>query len=789
MRCATSIWSTGACLLLAAAWAARGEAVSLRARLEADWARQDGVTNATPEYLKACAERRARRLADVPRRIVFVKHFNLNGSHYAYTEAQSDAQAERTFVPGAALCLLTLPAVSAGPAPGRATSGDAVPRGEAAVGLELARAGAPGGVRPDQGQAAQGVAAADGLPVVETLLETRDGVIRDPDVSYDGARILFAWKKSDRGDDYHLYEMDVATRAVRQLTAGEGVADYEGCYLPGGAILFNSTRCVQTVDCWWTEVSNLYACDRDGRNIRRIAFDQEHDNFPTVAPDGRVLYTRWDYNDRGQIYPQGLFEMNPNGTGQREFYGNNSWFPTTLIHARGIPGSSKVLAVATGHHSDQSGKLIAIDPRRGRQENAGAQLIAPVRPTPAVRVDAYGQDGDQFQHPYPLGERTFLVSYAPDPPPRGGRTGFGLYWMDVDGNRELLAWDEALSCARPVPLAARSEPAAWPSRSPYAGTNGVCYVQDVYAGPGMAGVPRGTVKRLRVVALEFRAAGVGSNGSRGPAGGALASTPVSTDNGTWDVKRVLGSVPVEEDGSAHFQVPARTPVYFQLVDARGCVVQTMRSWTTLQPGERQSCVGCHEDKNSAPPAGYGRSLAARLPARALEPFHGPARGFSYAAEVQPVWDRHCNACHNGGTGPEQSFSLLATPVEDKKAKRYWTESYLNLTRGGPSNRWVNWVSVQSTPSMLPPYAAGAAHSPLLPLLEQGHRGVKLAPAELEKVACWIDLLVPFCGDYREAAAWTPAEHEKYERYFQKRLRYAREEGPSDVALNGATGQR
>ncbi len=679
---------------------------------------QDGITNATPDYLRACAERRVKRLTAVPRQVVFVKHYNLTGSHYAYTEGQSDAQHERTFKPGAALCRLDLD----GPE-----------------------------------------------PVVETLLADPQGVIRDPDVSYDGKRILFAWKKSDREDDYHLYEMDATTRAVRQLTDGLGVADYEGCYLPGGGILFTSTRCVQTVDCWWTEVSNLYACDADGKNIRRIAFDQVHDNYPTVTSDGRVLYTRWEYNDRGQLYPQPLYEMNADGTGQRACYGNSSWFPTTIAHARGIPGSSKILAVATGHHSDQSGKLIVIDPRRGRQENEGVQLVAPVRETQAVRVDAYGQDGDQFQHPYPLDERTFLVSYAPTPPPRGGRTGFGLYWMDVDGHRELLVWDDALSCARPVPLAARPEPRVRPALAEAGATNGTCYVQDVYAGPGLAGIARGTIKRLRVVALDYRAAGVGHNGNRGPAGGALVSTPVAIDNGTWDVKRVLGSVPVEDDGSAHFSVPAQTPVYFQLLDDRGCVVQTMRSWTTLQPGERQSCVGCHESKNSAPPADYGLASAARKPARELEPFHGPARGFSYATEIQPIWDRHCLSCHTGQTGTNQSFSLRATPVEDKQAKRFWSESYLNLTKGGPSNRWVNWISAQSIPPMLPPYAAGAALSPLLTLLEKGHYDVQVSAAEREKVACWIDLLVPFCGDYREAAAWTPEEHAKYERYLNKRL--------------------
>jgi hypothetical protein len=667
---------------------------------------------ALAQYTQACEQRRARRLANVPQRFVFAKHYNMGGSHYAYTEGQSDAQAERNFHPGAALCLW------------------------------------------ENGQ-------------VRTLLADAKGVIRNPDVSYDGRRILFSWKKDLHKDDYHLYEMDAASGQVRQLTDGGGVADYEGCYLPDGGIMFNSTRCVQTVDCWWTEVSNLYRCDADGRQLRRLTYDQVHDNYPTVTHDGRVLYTRWDYNDRGQLYPQPLFEMNPDGTSQTEFYGNNSWFPTTIIHARGLPGSRHVIAIATGHHSDQSGKLILIDPAKGRQENDGVQLIAPVRATKAERIDAYGQDGDQFQYPYPLSETDFLVTYAPKNPGRDGRKGFGIYWMDVDGHRELLVWDDAVSCNQPVPVVARSRPRLRPSTVDERKTTGTYYVQDVYAGPGLKDVPRGTIKSLRVVALDYRAAGVGNNGNGGPAGGALVSTPVAINNGTWDVKRVLGSVPVEADGSAYFTVPARTPVYFQLLDAKGYTVQSMRSWSTLQPGERASCVGCHESKNSVPPV---TTYAQRNGPRELQPFYGPARGFSYAKEIQPIWDKHCVRCHTGEK--DKPFSLLATPREDTKAKRFWTESYLNLTQHGKPNKFVNWLNVQSIPPMLPPYFAGAVKSDLLKQLEAGHHDVKLSREELEKIACWIDLLVPFCGDYTEANAWTDAEKAKYEHFRDKRERLA-----------------
>ncbi|MDH7571483.1 MAG: hypothetical protein QHJ73_18055, partial [Armatimonadota bacterium] len=520
--------------------------------------------NALSLYLRACEQRRAARLLPLLKkwpRIVFTRHFNLGGSHYAYTEAQSDAQHERNFRPGGALCVLQL-------------------EDEA------------GAVSP----AIRGR--------VRVLVSETRGVIRDPDVSYDGRRILFAWRKGDRDDDYHLYEVDAEGGTPRPITQGLGFADYEGAYLPNGDIVFSSTRCVQTVDCWWTEVSNLYTCDPQGRFLRRLGFDQVHTNYPTVTDDGRVIYTRWEYNDRGQLFPQPLFQMAPDGTGQSELYGNSSWFPTAILHARGIPGSYKVVAVASGHHTFQAGKLVLIDPARGRQENAGVQLIAPVRPTPAERIDAYGQEGELFQYPYPLDEGHFLVTYHPlgwtSRETRATQPRFGIYFFTADGKRELLTAHPDISCNQPVPLAPRRLPHQRPSTVDYRKHTGTLYVQDVYAGPGLQGVPRGTVKRLRVVALEYRAAGVGQNANSGPAGSALVSTPISIDNGAWDVKVILGDAQVYPDGSAFFTVPARTPLYFQALDEEGRAVQSMRSWSTLQPGENAACVGCHEPKNTAP---------------------------------------------------------------------------------------------------------------------------------------------------------------------------------------------
>lgn len=865
-------------------------------------------------YWEACQQRRQQRLIGLRHQypvLVYTRHFNLGGSHYAYTEAQSDAQAERNFVPGGALCLLRLEGATERTA---------------------------------------------------TLLEDSDGVIRDPDVSYDGRSILFSWKQSDREDDYHLYEMDADTGEIRQITHGLGVADYEGIYLPNGDLLFNSTRCVQTVDCWWTEVSNLYTCARDGRFLRRLSFDQVHTNYPQVLADGRVVYTRWDYNDRGQIFPQPLFQMNPDGTAQTACYGNNSWFPTTLIHARGIPCSDKLVAIATGHHSDQSGKLVLVDRNAGQEENAGVQLIAPVRDTPAVRVDAYGQEGDQFAYPFALSENEFIVTYTPDPDPRPGTisTGrFGIYWMAADGRRELLACHPDQSCNQALPLTPRPRPKLRPSTVDYRKQTGTYYLQDIYVGAGLPGVPRGAIKRLRVIGLDFRAAGIGSNTNAGPAGGAVVSTPIAIGNGAWDVKVVYGDAEVYPDGSAAFEVPARVPLYFQALDADGYAVQTMRTWSTLQPGETFSCVGCHENKPHAPATGRPYPLAMRQGAQPLQPFYGPPRGFSFIGEVQPILDRHCVSCHSdrsrtrpsipahltpqrlakattlrgadapwqyttvqpsagweepgyddsawgsgvggfgmagtpglnlrtqwltsdiwlrgtfeapadisdhelvalvyhdedveaylngvlalraegyvvapgplpvraeavaalksgvntiavhchqtvGGQGIEvvlldagprpvltegagKAFSLLGDQTPEPASGRAWSDAYLALTTAqapagtyaGHSGALVNWVGAQSVPSMLPPYFAGAATSGLLQMLREGHNGVQLTREELDKIACWIDLNVPYCGDYTEANCWSEEQKARYQHFLSKRQRLRAKEQRNIEAL-------
>jgi hypothetical protein len=551
------------------------------------------------------------------------------------------------------------------------------------------------------------------------------------------------------------------------------------------------------VDCWWTEVSNLYTCAPDGRFLRRLSFDQVHTNFPQMLPDGRVIYTRWDYNDRGQIFPQPLFQMAPDGSKQIELYGNNSWFPTSILHARPIPGTGKVVAVISGHHTRQYGKLGIIDPAKGRQEEQGVQLIAPIRPAQADRIDAWGQEGGLFQYPYPISSTEFIIGYCPLGDNQDGpwpnkavalsNNLFGIYWFDIHGRRELLAFDNGISSNQPIPLRARPMSHVWPSTVNYTRKTGIYYVHSVYLGPGLAGIPKGTAKTLRVVALEYRAAGIGENGSEGPAGGALSCTPPSIRNGSWDVKRVLGTTPIHQDGSCLFTAPARTPLYFQVLDANHCAIQTMRSWSTLQPSELFSCTGCHENKNEAAPYDTPVMTAMKAVPATLEPFYGPVRGFSFPKEIQPILNKHCIICHDQRDlligrpgrmvdGQKKAFSLLAKETVDTTAKRRWSDSYLALTHNGDfDHELVNWPGAQSVPSLLPPYFAGAARSQLIRMLKAGHNRVILNQEEMDKIACWIDLFVPYCGDYTEANVWSDQERQTYQRFADKRRRMQAQE--------------
>jgi len=601
--------------------------------------------------------------------LLFTRRSPLGGQHYAYTESLSwNRDRPRFFKPGASLCTLSPP-------------------------------------RPDG--------------KLDVILESPQGVIRDPDVHFDGNRVLFAHKKSLDGDDYHLYEWDLATRQISQLTADAGFADYEGCYLPDGNIIFNSTRCVQTVDCFPVPASNLYLMDGRGRRIRRVTVNHVHDNFPSLLNDGRVVFTRWEYNDRWVLHLQGLAVIDPDGTGGTAYYGNNSYWPISMLHARAIPGGTEVVCTLSGHHDvDQCGEIGVFDIGRGTEEAAGCLHLWPPRKIEPIKDEFYWRKlSALYQFPYPLSKNFFLVSCKPR-----GKKHFGIYLIDTFGNRELIFEDRAISCNSPMPLVARSRPPVVPSKVRYAETEGTVYLADVYRGRGLQGVKRGEVKALRIVEMLNR-----PTGTQHWAG--MDGTPSMGLCSSWDAKRVVGTVPVAADGSARFKVPAGTALYFQPLDSRGRALQWMRSWLTLMPGETVACVGCHESSRQAPPVSLTMGEGVVHSTR----WYAGNEPFSFPRDVQPVLDRKCVACHN--QDDPAGLDLRADKTDA------FSLGYEHL------RPYVKVPGTRSQPPMVEPKQFGAIASPLVRLLDEGHYDVKLSEEEWDRIVTWIDLNALYYGTY------------------------------------------
>ncbi len=654
----------------------------------------------------------------------------------------------------------------------------------------------------------------------EVLFDSNNGIVRDPEVTYDGKKLLFAWRKTNVGaktngnlapatGNYKIYEMDLATRDIRALTDDSTYsADFEPCQLPNGDIMFSSARCVQEVTCGWGDGSNLYLMDKDGKFARRVGFDQTQTAFPHVLNDGRVIYTRRDYNDRGQSYAHALFVMNPDGTTQTEYYGNNSSAPTSIQHTRPIPGTRKTMGIAGGYHTSQGGKLVTIDPSKGTQNYEGLDFYN-WTPTPPEKVsqENYCRVGEQFSYPFPFSETNLVVSMSPIggylTKPDGnlnkdieqGLMLYNLYHLTTDGRRELLAANPTLSCTQAVPVMEREKPMVRASAVDYNKDNSTCYVQDVYYGPGAEGIERGSIKKLRVVKLYYKHVTIGAGGWSPPRNevgpgrkysgyGWHSVLPTGVGSASFDAKEILGEVDVHEDGSVMFDIPARTPVYFQLIDENGLVAQTMRSWATLMPGERFSCVGCHEENDSAPLPNAMKTIAMQSkPQQLQKPASLTGKPFNYFERVQPIWDKHCVSCHAPGKKAAK-IDLSATLVSDNtkdtwasSTRRKFNQSYLTLlqvkwdtsntkTKGprldeGRSNEWVNYYTRMAPMELLPPYYAGSTQSGLIKLLQRGHGKTNLTKEEIGTVAAWIDLNVPFVGEYDAMNIWDEKTVERY----------------------------
>ena len=562
--------------------------------------------------------------------------------------------------------------------------------------------------------------------------------VGDVDLHFDAERLLFSMPQGN--GPWQVHEIGVDGGGLRQVTpASAEVDNYDACYLPDGAIIFASTACMQGVPCvaGSDHVANLYRLDSDGKTVRQITFDQDHDWHPSLLNNGRVLYTRWEYSDLPHAFNRLLFQMNGDGTEQMAYYGSNSYWPNSVFYARAVPNHpTKVVGIVSGHHGvPRMGEMVIFDPAAGRHEADGAvhRIGSRGQQVEPVIVDSLvDASWPKFLHPWPLSEKYFLVSCLPAAGKR-----WGVYLADVFDNLVLICEQADYAIFEPVPLRPRARPLVIPSKVDLARKDAMVYLADVYNGPGLSGVPRGAVSALRVFTYHFAYRDVGGQQMR-----------VGLD-GPWDVKRVLGTVAVEADGSAFFRVPANTPISVQPLDRQGRALQLMRSWMTLMPGETLSCAGCHERQNTAP--SNRATLALRKPPRDLVPWYGPTRGFSFKREVQPVLDKHCVSCHDGQPRPDGRVladlrdrpPVNVNPVPNLHGIGNFQPAYYEL------RRFIRGPTMEPDLHLLMATEFHADTVPLVQMLHKGHYGVKLDGESWDRLYTWIDLNTPCHGTWGE----------------------------------------
>ncbi len=568
----------------------------------------------------------------------------------------------------------------------------------------------------------------------KTLIETAEGLIRDPEVYFDGSKIVFSMRKNIE-DDYHIYEIHADGTNLRQLTGAPGVADFDPLYLPDDGIVFSSTREPKYCMCNRHIMGNLFRMDADGANIHQIGKSTLHEGHSTLMPDGRILYDRWEYVDRNFGDAQGLWTVNPDGTNHAVYWGNNTWSPGGAIDARPIPGSERVLCILGSCHDRPWGALAILDRRLGIDgrepilrtwDREAIDLAKEIGPKPDVYgFDRFKKANPKYEDPYPLNDTYFLCSRM-----TGKGEQMGIYLLDIFGNEILLHVEEP-GCFDPMPLGPRPRPMVVPPRRDFENGKGYFYVVNVYQGTHMKGVGPGTIKYLRVVeSPEKRFWTHPSWGGQGVHCPAL-------NWHSFENKRILGTVPVAEDGSAYFEVPSDRFVFFQLLDENKMMVQSMRSGTIIQSGETTGCMGCHENRRTSPQqAGEKISRALKYPPSRLKGWLGKRRLFSYAREVQPVFDRHCVSCHDYGQEAGEKLVLAGdrTVTFNTSYNELWRKKYVGAIGAGPSD-------IQQ------PYSWGSHASKLVEELRRGHHDVELNEEELGRIVTWIDLNAPYYPRY------------------------------------------
>ena len=540
---------------------------------------------------------------------------------------------------------------------------------------------------------------------VTTLIDDPTGGVRDPQMHYDGKKILLSYRKGGQ-PFYNLYEINIDGTGLKQITK-EPFDDIEPTYLPDGDIIFCSSRANRFVQCYFVRVATIHRCKGDGSDIRELSCNIEQDNTPWVLPDGRILYQRWEYIDRSQVRFHHLWTMNPDGTGQMVYFGNMHG-SIVMIDAKPIPGTKKtVVSFSPGHgQREHAGTITVVDPSNGPDDRSMARSVT----------------RGHFRDPYPLSEDCFLATRPTDICVVYGKGKVAsLFTLPT-------AWRKGrMEIHEPRPLRGRKRERVHPQLVDLTQTTGTVTLENVYVGRNMKGIKKGDIKKLLI--LEALPKPVNFSGGMEPL----------TMGGSFTLERVLGTVPVEEDGSAHMELPALRSLFFVALDENDVSVKRMQSFMTVQPGERLSCLGCHEQRGTTALA-RRRSKAMFREASKITPIPGIPDVFDFPRDIQPILDKHCVSCHGpvktAAGGPNAGKVLL-----DGGRAGMYSHSYYMLTvrrqfadgRNGDGNR--------------PPRSIGACASPLMKKLEPGHFKVNMTAHEKAMIRYWIESAAAYPGTY------------------------------------------
>jgi hypothetical protein len=536
------------------------------------------------------------------------------------------------------------------------------------------------------------------------IIEDQAGGIRDPQVHYDGQRILFSYRKGG-SHCYNLYEIRADGTGLSQITDGPW-DDIEPAWLPDGGIIFCSSRCKRYVACWIAPVATLHRCNADGSDLRMLSSNAVTENTPAVLPDGRVLYTRWEYVNRDPVVFHHLWTMNPDGTGQQVYFGNQA--PGgVFIDGQPIPGTRNIVFINSPGH--------------GQNEHAGHLVVASEAggPNAAWAVKNIPASSGQFRDPYPVSATEFLVAQ-----------GNQLLLLNDAGQASVI-YSGPQMVHEPRPLLSRPREPAIPSSVDLTQASATLFVQDVHSGRNMTGLKRGQIKKLLVMEDLPKPANYHGGGS----------TPIG-NGGTSTLKRILGTVPVEEDGSAYFEVPPLRSIYVALLDNQDRSVKQMRSFVTLQPGEARSCVGCHDTRTQSPAT--ARDFAAaiqRAPSR-VQPIGGVPEILDFPRDIQPILDRHCTRCHNA---EDRKGGVVLTADRGPVYSLSYYELFLHLQMADNSRGSGHGAGRPLGND--PPFTTYSSASPLMKKIDGSHNEVKLTDAERTLVRLWIDTAAQYAGTY------------------------------------------